>query len=77
MNEWLLKARERLAAAAGREPGELDLAPSEIAALLEFAGHAAHASGDRTNAPVICYLLGRAQGEMSLDELIAAVERST
>ena len=77
MNEWLVEARDRLAAAAGREPSELDLTPTEIAAVLEFAGHAAHASGDRTNAPLICYLLGRAQGEKSLDELIAAVERST
>ena len=77
MNQWLIEARDRLAAAAGRETDELDLTPSEIAALLEFAGHAAHASGDRTNAPVICYLLGRTQGEMPLNELIAAVEGST
>jgi hypothetical protein len=38
---------------------------------------AAHVSEERTNAPLICYLIGRAQGGRLLDELAEAVRRST
>jgi hypothetical protein len=68
MNEWLA----RQAAALGA--GELNDAEQET--LLDLARIAAHDSGDRTNAPLLCFLLGRAQGEKSLDEL-AEIVRST
>ena len=68
MNEWI--------AARARALGVDDLQPEEIAALLDLAGHAAHESGARTNAPLLCYLVGRAQGERSLAELDEIV-RST
>jgi hypothetical protein len=38
---------------------------------------AAHESGERTNAPLLCYLVGRAQNGASLDDLAEAVRRST
>jgi hypothetical protein len=38
---------------------------------------AAHDSGERINAPLLCYLAGRAQGSRELDELAEAVRRST
>jgi hypothetical protein len=38
---------------------------------------AAYLSRDRTNAPLLCYLVGRAQGGASIDDLAAAVRRST
>jgi len=44
--------------------------------LLGLAGDAAHESGARTNAPLLCYLVGRAQGSRSLEEL-AEIVRST
>ena len=54
-----------------------DDAPDEIGTLLHLAGDAAHESGTRTNAPLLCYLLGRARpGVASLDEL-AEIVRST
>ena len=53
-----------------------DLTPDEISLLLDLAGDAAHESGARTNAPLLCYLLGRAQGDRPLDEL-AQIVRST
>ena len=69
MNDWL--------AARARALGvERDLTPNEISQLLDVAGHAAHESGARTNAPLLCYLLGRAQGDRPLDELVQIV-RST
>ena len=46
-------------------------------AVLDLARIAAHESGERTNAPLLCYLVGRAQGDADLGELAAAVRRST
>jgi pyruvate/2-oxoglutarate dehydrogenase complex dihydrolipoamide dehydrogenase (E3) component len=46
--------------------------------LLELARVAAHDSGDRTNAPLLCYLAGLARaGGADLDRLADAVARST
>ena len=68
MNEWIAKQ------AAALDAGELSEAEQET--LLDLARIAAHESGDRTNAPLLCYLVGRAQGDRSLDEL-AEIVRST
>jgi Domain of unknown function (DUF6457) len=68
MNEWL--TRQAVALGAG------ELSDAEQETLLDLARIAAHESGDRTNAPLLCFLLGRAQGEKSLDEL-AEIVRST
>ena len=68
MNEWLATR----AAALGVD----ELTPDEISLLLNIAGDAAHESGTRTNAPLLCYLLGRAQGERQLADL-AEILRST
>jgi uncharacterized protein DUF6457 len=68
VNEWL--------AARARALGVDDLTPDEISLLLNLAGDAAHESGQRTNAPLLCYLVGRAQGDRSLAELTEIV-RST
>jgi Domain of unknown function (DUF6457) len=68
MNEWI--ARQADALGAG------ELSDAEQKTLLDLARIAAHDSGDRTNAPLLCYLVGRAQGDKSLDEL-AEIVRST
>ena len=70
MNEWLATR----ACALGVE----ELSSDEISLLLNLAGDAAHESGARTNAPLLCYLLGRAagSGERTLAEL-AELVRST
>lgn len=75
MDSWLTQARDALAAAAGIPPGELALDDDDVATLLDVARIAAHESGDRTNAPLLCYLLGRMQGGSELDVLAAAVRR--
>lgn len=76
MDDWLTDARDAVAGAAGIEPAELELSDDDATTLLELARVAAHESGERINAPLLCYLVGRAQGSKSLDELAAAV-RST
>ncbi|HSG13725.1 MAG TPA: DUF6457 domain-containing protein [Gaiellaceae bacterium] len=72
MHEWLEQARDRIAAASGTDSAALDLSDSDIDALLDLARVAAHSSGDRTNAPLACYLVGLARGgspELGLGEL--------
>lgn len=76
MHEWLTRAADALAADAGVPRDALELSPAQIETLLDLAGHAAHDSGARTNAPLLCYLVGRAQGDRTLDELVEIV-RST
>jgi hypothetical protein len=74
VNEWL--------AARSRALGVDELTPEQISQLLGLAGDAAHESGQRTNAPLLCYLVGRAQGEgtlgaRSLDELLEIVKSTS
>ena len=68
--------RAAIAAAAGLDEAELDLSDEDARTLLDLARIAAHVSGERTNAPLLCYLVGRAQGGHSVDELAAAVKQS-
>ena len=77
MDAWLTQARDALAAAAGVEAAELALDETATKTLLDLARIAAHTSGDRTNAPLLCYLVGRAQRDGGLGPLAEAVRRST
>jgi hypothetical protein len=76
VNEWLSVRADALAAEAGVPRDLLDLSPADVERLLDLAGFAAHSSGARTNAPLLCYLVGLAHGAKSLAELDEAV-RST
>ena len=77
MNEWLSARADALADGTGVDRNTLELSPAEVEKLLDLAGLAAHDSGARTNAPLLCYMLGRARAEAaSLDELDEIV-RST
>jgi Domain of unknown function (DUF6457) len=77
MDAWLQDARTALAEAAGLQPDELDLSDEDAATLLDLARIAAHDSGERTNAPLLCYLVGRARGGADLDTLADAVRRNS
>ena len=77
MDAWLGNARDALAAEANLAPEQLALSDADAATLLDLARIAAHESGERTNAPLLCYLVGRAQGKAGLESLAGAVRRST
>jgi hypothetical protein len=66
VNEWLTRQADAL--------GVAGLTEAEASTLLEIARVAAHESGDRRNAPLLCYLLGRAGGEV---DALAEIVRST
>ena len=74
MDGWLDEARVKLAAVVGEDPSGYDLSRAQMDELLELARVAAHESGERTNAPLLCYLVGLAHGRHggSLDDLIEA-----
>jgi len=73
MDEWLTQARDALAEAAGIAASELELTDETVTTLLDLAGTAAHESGARTNAPLLCYLLGKAERGADLDALATAI----
>lgn len=79
MTDWLENARARLAETTGIDPAALDLDDDKVEQLLELARVAAHESGERTNAPLVCYLVGLAQGGSgaALDDLAEAVVGSS
>jgi hypothetical protein len=57
VNVWLEEAVQRLGQATD---GEYALSDADAETLLELARVAAHESGDRRNAPLVCYLVGLA-----------------
>jgi hypothetical protein len=77
VNEWLSQRADALAAEAGVPRDRLELAAADVERLLDLAGFAAHDSGARTNAPLLCFLVGLSySGAKGLDELDRIV-RST
>ncbi len=66
MHEWLRESADRLAREAGSRPADFELTEAEIDALLDLARIAAHESGERTNAPLLCYLVGLARARSGL-----------
>ena len=78
MDKWLTAARDAIADAAGIERASLNLSAADVATILDLARIAAHESGERTNAPLLCYLVGRATaGGASLADAADAVRRSS
>jgi hypothetical protein len=69
VNDWIAERARAL--------GVDDLTPEEVSLLLNLAGDAAHESGARTNAPLLCYLVGRAQGERSLQDVVEIVKSTS
>jgi hypothetical protein len=62
VDEWLEAAGARLVVAVGDDPGAYALTDAEQVDLLDLARVAAHDSGERTNAPLLAYLVGVARG---------------
>jgi len=57
---WISEMSSRLAAATGLDAGALGVSETDADTLLRLAAVAAHETGDRTNAPILCHVLGRA-----------------
>jgi hypothetical protein len=70
MDDWL----RGVAAALGVDE---ELSAEDADTLLEIARVAAHESGDRINAPLLCYLIGRARGDRPLPEILRMVRGSS
>jgi hypothetical protein len=70
--DWLEEARQRLENDV-EGAGELVVSPRDAELLLQLARIAAHDSGERTNAPLVCYLVGLAVGRSTVT-LETAVE---
>ncbi len=59
---WLEQIVDRLAATSGQSAESLVVTPDQVRELLDLAGGAARSSGNRINAPLLCYVLGLAVG---------------
>lgn len=70
MDEWL----QRVATAVGSDE---ELSEADADALLKIARVAAHESGDRRNAPLLCYLIGRLHSTRPLEDVLEAVRTSS
>jgi len=70
MDDWL----RRVTTAIGSDEA---LSDDDATALLTIARIAAHESGDRRNAPLLCYLIGRMGSDRPLDEVLEAVRSSS
>ncbi len=72
--DWITETTLRIAAATGLDAGPLLVDATQAETLLDLAGFAAHDSGERTNAPLLCFVLGRAIAQgADLDVLERAV----
>jgi hypothetical protein len=75
---WLDDMTKAVALAAGQDASELQLDAETAREILDLARIASHASGERINAPLLCYELGLAVGRgATLADVAAAVRRAT
>jgi hypothetical protein len=72
--DWITEITLQLASATNLDPADLMVDVIAKDTLLELAGVAAHTSGDRTNAPLLCHVIGRALARgASLDDCARVV----
>ena len=75
---WIADMTSRIARSTGIDAGTLTIGADEAEELLRLAGVAAHTSGDRTNAPLLCHVLGRAVAlGAPLDSLARVIDGAT
>jgi len=72
--DWLHETASAIASRTGVDVDAL-IPPAKVQrALLDIARVAAHASGERTNAPLLCYVLGRAvEHGVNLEDVTAVI----
>lgn len=74
--DWFDEMASEVAAAAGLDVAELELPVHLRDEILDLARIASHDSGERINAPLLCYALGIAVGKGASLEDLAAVIRA-
>ena len=76
---WIDDVTDHVARARGLDPETLRVSRQEAGVILDVARIAAHASGARTNAPLLSYALGKAAAAtgLPLTELAADVRALT
>ena len=73
---WMHEVIESIANETRLGAESLTVPPAEVSGLLDVARIAAHVSGDRTNAPILCYVLGLAVARGArLEDLVKVVGR--
>lgn len=71
---WMDEMSAEVASAANLEPSDLTLDDDTAEEILDLARIASHTSGERINAPLLCYVLGIAVGRGArLDDLARIV----
>ncbi len=71
---WIDDVTDQIAPLTDVDPHELRMSPDLKREILDVARIAAHESGERINAPFLCYVLGVAVGKgASLEELAAPI----
>jgi hypothetical protein len=72
--DWITEITLQLASATNLDPADLMVDVIAKETLLDLAGVAAHTSGERTNAPLLCHVIGRAIARgATLDECARVV----
>jgi Domain of unknown function (DUF6457) len=67
---WIDDIASHVASRTGLNAETLKVDETDAQTLLDLAGYAAHETGERTNAPLLCHVLGRAVAAgASLDDL--------
>lgn len=76
--DWLQKITTTIAERTGTDAESLALDDGARAQILDVARTASHSSGDRRNAPLLCYVLGMLVSRgVALKDAIAIVEDVT
>lgn len=71
---WLDDLTAAVARDCDLDPAAYSLSEGDTTVLLDLAGTAAHTSGERTNAPLLCHVLGMMRRDgASLEALARAV----
>lgn len=75
---WLEDVAATVAETAAVDAADLELSPDDRREILDLARIASHDSGERVNAPLLCYVLGIAAGRgVALGELGRVVREAT
>lgn len=71
---WLDDITSSVARDCGLDASAYAVTDTDVTTLLDLAGTAAHTSGERTNAPLLCHVLGMMRRDgASLEALALAV----